>query len=81
MHAGPPPLENATATGVGPGAYEITISRLSPIWHVSGDLFDGALLRVDGFEIDNVVDMPSNRDKLVLLATAHERTPPPSRAA
>jgi hypothetical protein len=47
----------------------------------SRDLCDGSLLRVSGLDTKNVVGMHRDRDKLVLLATARERTPPPSSAA
>jgi hypothetical protein len=73
------PLENATAVRVAPGTYEVTISELSPTWQVSRDTFDGAAIRVNGRETKKVVGTRRDRDKLVLIATAREPTPTPSR--
>jgi hypothetical protein len=75
------PLENATAVRVAPGMYEITLNELSPTWHVSMGLFDDAKMRVNGLETKRVVGTRRVRDKVVLLATARERTPPPSHRA
>jgi hypothetical protein len=73
------PLENASAVRVAPGEYEVTISQLSPAWQVSRDLFDGAKIRVNGRETKTVVGTRRDRDRLILLATARERTPAPNR--
>jgi hypothetical protein len=73
------PIENATAAKIAPSTYEVTITRLGPTWQVSRDLFDGAKIRVNGRETKTVVGTRRERDKLVLLATARERTPAPNR--
>jgi hypothetical protein len=75
------PLENATAVRVAPGTYEVTLNELSPTWHVSRELFDGAKIRVNGLETNRVIGTRRERDKVVLLATAREQTPPPGRRA
>jgi hypothetical protein len=75
------PLENATAVRVAPGTYEITLNELSPTWHVSKDLFDDAKIRVNGLETKRVIGTRRVRDKVVLLATAREQTPPPGHGA
>ena len=75
------PLENATAVRVAPGMYEITLNALSPTWHVTMDLFDGAKMRVNGLETKRVVGTRRVRDQVVLLATARERTPSPGHRA
>ena len=74
-------LENATAVRVAPGVYEITINQLSPTWKVSRELFDGAAMRVNGLETKRVIGTRRERDKVFLLATAREQTPPPTRPA
>ncbi len=66
------PLENATAVKVAPGVYEVTISKLSPLWKVSKDLFDGSLLRVNGLETNEVVGTCRETDKIVLTAKAQQ---------
>ena len=75
------PLENATAVRVAPGKYEITLNQLSATWHVSTGLFDGAKMRVNGLETKKVVGTRRVRDKVLLLATAREQTPPPGHGA
>ena len=64
------PLENATVVKVEDGVYEVTISKLPPMWKVSKDLFDGSLLRVNGLETNEVVGTRREADKIVLTAKA-----------
>jgi hypothetical protein len=68
-------LENASATRVRSGVYEITLSEVSPTWPVHVDLFDGALLRVDGRETKEVVGTRRERSFLVLQATTEPSRP------
>ena len=68
-------LENASATRIQSGVYEITLSEVSCTWQVRVDLFDGALLRVDGRETKKVVGTRRERSFVVLRATTAPSRP------
>ena len=68
-------LENASASRVRPGLYEITLSEVSPTWPVRVDLYDGALLRVDGSETNVVTGIRREGSVLVLQATTEPSRP------
>ncbi len=69
------PLENASAIRVQSGVYEVTLTRLSPTWHVPKDLFDGTVLRVDGRITREVVGARREQDRVVLKATTEPSRP------
>jgi hypothetical protein len=68
-------LSNAKAERAGPGAYEVTIVDLSPTWRLRADMFDGALLRVDGKETSTVVGTRTEADKIFLRAEIEPSQP------
>lgn len=68
-------LENASASRVRSGVYELTLSEVSPTWPGHVDLFDGALLRVDGRETTEVVGTRRERGFLILQATTEPSQP------
>ena len=68
-------LENASVTRVRSGVYEITISEVSYRWPVTVDLFDGAMLRVDGRRTKEVVGTRRERSLIVLRATTESSRP------
>jgi hypothetical protein len=68
-------LENASATRIRPGEYEITLSDVPYAWPVSVDLFDGALLRVDGRETKELVGTRRERNVLILEAKTQSSRP------
>lgn len=68
-------LENASATRIRSGVYEITLSEVSFMWPVPVDLFNGALLRVDGRETKEVVGTRRERSLVILQATTEPSRP------
>jgi hypothetical protein len=68
-------LSNATAERAGPGAYEVTIVELSPAWGMRAEMFDGALLRVDGRETSTVVGTRTEADRIFLRAETEPSHP------
>jgi hypothetical protein len=68
-------LENAYATRIRSGEYEITLSDVPYMWPVPIDLFDGASLRVDGRETKEVVGTRRERDVLILQAKTQPSRP------
>lgn len=61
-------LNNANAVFIRPGVYEVTIRALSPTWGVKADMFEGAVLRVDGVETKTIVATRTEPDKVVIKA-------------
>jgi hypothetical protein len=61
-------LNNANAVLVRPGVYEVTIQDLSSTWGMKADMFEGAVLRVDGTETKTIVATSTEPDKVVIKA-------------